>query len=133
VRRFFFVRGVPEPTAPAPAPPLPDAVAARRAEVRYDNVGIAVERSVEGFVGAARLVPAIHEVRAKSVGPRVEFLVVSSGDPGQTTDALEEHLFPMVRAGLPVPDYEVVEDASDSVGYSPIYAKAEFAEPVSAT
>ncbi len=94
---------------------------------RWDNVGLAVDRSVDGFVAAAHRVNAVRRVDAKSSGPHVHFLVTVAEPWDAAIDRLEIELHPLVKAGGVLFDYDVHtegEPEPDRLGYVQVYSVA---------
>ncbi|MCZ7536092.1 MAG: hypothetical protein M5T61_09315 [Acidimicrobiia bacterium] len=111
VRRAFS--GPPEPSSPSVQPQAPS---------NWDNVGLAVERSVETFVAAVSGIQNILWIRARSAGPRVHFLVAASGSWADTIDNIEDRIFPLVKRSGKAFDYDVVEATDiDHAGYVQVH------------
>jgi hypothetical protein len=87
---------------PHDPPPLPI--------TRWDNVGLAVERSMQIFLPIAESIPGVTRIDAKSSGPSVHFLVTVEVPWHEVIDAIEAKLFALAHAGqLPPLDYDVRE------------------------
>lgn len=83
---------------------------------RWDNIGLAVDRSMQIFVPAASTVQGVTRIDAKSSGPSVHFLVTTESPWHEVIDGIEAKLFAVAHAGeLPPFDYDVRE-ADDALG-----------------
>jgi hypothetical protein len=79
---------------------------------RWDNIGLAVDRSMQIFVPAASSIAGVTRIDAKSSGPSVHFLVTSEAPWDEVIESIESKLFALAHAGeLPPFDYDVREGA----------------------
>jgi hypothetical protein len=113
--RFIGRRQLP-PETPHARPAL--------AITRWDNVGLAVEKSMQVFVPAASSVPGVIRVDAKSSGPSVHFLVTADRAWDEVIDCIEAKLFAFAHAGeLPPLEYDVRTASADSTIPEPGYLR----------
>ena len=93
---------------------------------KWDNIGLAVDRSMQAFIPAASSVPGVIRIDAKSSGPSVHFLVTAERPWHEVIDAIEAKLFAFAHAGdLPSFDYDVsvIDEAptGSEPGYLQVY------------
>lgn len=93
---------------------------------RWDNVGLAVDKSLQVFLPAASSIRGVVRIDAKSSGPSVHFLVTSNAPWHEVIDTIEAKLFALAHAGeLPPFDYDVREasgtPSAPELGYLQVF------------
>jgi hypothetical protein len=92
---------------------------------RWDNIGLAVDRSIHLFIDAASNVSGVRRIDAKSSGPSVHFVVATDEPWYEVIDGIEAKLFTLAHAGeLPALDYDVrtiAEAPNPDPGYVQVF------------